>query len=127
MAGAHPGKLALGAEEPKKRRDESTRLQVLRYAVGQEYRPHHDAIEGETNQRVLTFLVYLNDDYDGGATEFLSTGLKLKGAKGDGLLFRNADVSGVPDPASRHAGLPVLNGEKYLASRWIRQRPMVAR
>ena len=102
-------------------------IQVLRYASGQEYRPHFDAIEGEPNQRVLTFLVYLNDDFEGGETEFLATGLKIKGAKGDGLLFRNADAFGAPDPASRHAGLPVVTGEKYLASRWIRRRPMIAR
>ena len=97
-------------------------LQVLRYRPGQEYRPHFDAIDQADNQRVLTFLVYLNDDYEGGETEFIATGLKVKGGKGDGLLFRNADASGRPDPGSQHAGLPVTAGEKYLASRWIRER-----
>jgi prolyl 4-hydroxylase len=97
-------------------------LQVLRYRPGQEYRPHFDAIGDSDNQRAQTFLVYLNDDYRGGETEFLATGLKVKGKKGDGLLFRNADPSGAPDPRSQHAGLPVTAGEKYLASRWIRER-----
>ena len=97
-------------------------LQVLRYSAGQEYKPHFDAIDQTENQRVLTFLVYLNDDFQGGETEFLSTGLKVKGGKGDGLLFRNADQSGQPDLNSRHAGLPPTGGIKYLASRWIRQR-----
>ena len=97
-------------------------LQVLRYRPGQEYRPHFDAIANDDNQRVMTFLVYLNDDYEGGETEFLSTGLKVRGRKGDGLLFRNAELSGAPDPNSQHAGLPVTAGEKYLASRWIRER-----
>lgn len=97
-------------------------LQVLRYRPGQEYRPHFDAIGSADNQRVLTFLVYLNDDYEGGETEFIATGLKVRGQKGDGLLFRNADLSGAPDPNSQHAGLPVTAGEKYLASRWIRER-----
>lgn len=101
-------------------------LQVLRYAPTQEYRPHFDAIANEPNQRILTFLVYLNDDFEGGETEFLATGLRVKGMKGDGLLFRNADASGQPDPRSRHAGLPVSSGEKFLASRWIRQRPMLS-
>ena len=101
-------------------------LQVLRYSPGQEYRPHFDAIANETNQRVMTFLVYLNDDYEGGETEFLATGLKIKGRTGDGLLFRNADACGIPDSQSRHAGLPVLKGEKYLASRWIRERPILS-
>jgi len=98
-------------------------LQILRYRPGQEYRAHFDAVTDADNQRILTFLVYLNDDYEGGETEFLATGLKVKGRKGDGLLFRNADDAGRPDPASQHAGLPVLKGEKFLASRWIRERP----
>ena len=97
-------------------------LLVLRYRPGQQYRPHFDAIGNEDNQRVLTFLVYLNEDYEGGETEFIASGLKVRGKKGDGLLFRNADASGAPDRNSQHAGLPVTAGEKYLASRWIRER-----
>ena len=100
-------------------------LQVLRYRPGQEYRPHFDAIGGADNQRVLTFLVYLNEEYEGGETEFTKSGLKTKGRKGDGLLFRNADASGLPDPNAQHAGLPVTRGEKFLASRWIRERSLV--
>jgi prolyl 4-hydroxylase len=101
-------------------------LQVLRYAPGQEYRPHFDAIGTTDNQRVLTFLVYLNDDFEGGETQFLASGLSIKGRAGDGLLFRNADRSGLPDPRSQHAGKPVTRGVKFLASRWIRQRPLVS-
>jgi prolyl 4-hydroxylase len=100
-------------------------LQVLRYSPGQEYRPHFDAIDGADNQRILTFLVYLNDDFEGGETEFLSNGLKVKGRKGDGLLFRNADDRGRRDPKSQHSGLPPTEGEKFIASRWIRQRPVL--
>ena len=113
------GNIALATEQY---RNQGEPLQVLRYRPGQEYRPHFDAIANDDNQRVMTFLVYLNDDYEGGETEFLSTGLKVRGRKGDGLLFRNADISGAPDPSSQHAGLPVTAGEKYLASRWIRER-----
>ena len=100
-------------------------LQILRYRPGQEYRPHFDAIAGAENQRILTFLVYLNDDYEGGETCFLTPGLEVKGRKGDGLLFRNADDKGRADANSQHAGLPVIAGEKLLASRWIRERPLV--
>ena len=98
-------------------------LQVLRYRPGQEYRPHMDALPATDNQRVLTMLVYLNEGYAGGETQFLKTGATFAGAPGDALLFRNADAAGRPDPDSRHAGLPVTEGEKLLASRWIRQRP----
>jgi prolyl 4-hydroxylase len=101
-------------------------LQVLRYRPGQEYRPHLDALPTGANQRVLTMLVYLNEDYEGGETLFSRTGLKYAGKAGDGLLFRNANPDGVPDPSAEHAGLPVLAGEKYVASRWIRERPLMA-
>jgi prolyl 4-hydroxylase len=95
-------------------------LQVLRYRPGAEYKPHMDALPAEPNQRVLTVLVYLSDDYEGGETRFERTGLAYRGRAGDALLFRNADAEGRPDPMSLHAGLPVTSGVKYLASRWIR-------
>jgi prolyl 4-hydroxylase len=98
-------------------------LQVLRYSPGQQYHPHLDALPSGDNQRILTMLVYLNDDYEGGETRFTRTGLTFAGHTGDALLFRNATVEGAPDEMAQHAGLPVVRGEKYLASRWIRQHP----
>ncbi|HEV2817133.1 MAG TPA: 2OG-Fe(II) oxygenase [Allosphingosinicella sp.] len=95
-------------------------LQVLRYRPGGEYRPHFDAIPGFANQRVLTMIVWLNEDYEGGETMFMKTGMKVKGRAGDALLFRNALGDGTRDPAAAHAGLPVTRGEKLIASRWIR-------
>jgi len=95
-------------------------LQVLRYRPGQEYKPHFDAIPGFANQRVLTALVWLNDGYQGGETLFLKSGLKVTGRTGDALVFRNAGPDGRRDEDSAHAGLPILAGEKWIASRWIR-------
>jgi prolyl 4-hydroxylase len=100
-------------------------LQVLRYRPGGEYKPHFDAIPGFANQRILTMIVWLNEDYAGGETRFMTTGATLKGRTGDALLFRNALPDGSRDPASGHAGLPVTEGEKLIASRWIRARPFV--
>lgn len=102
-------------------------LQVLRYAPGQEYRMHSDALPPASglNQRILTFLVYLNDDYEGGATLFESTGQALRPKAGDAVLFRNTLDDGRMDPRMRHAGQPVTRGTKYLASRWIRERPVL--
>jgi prolyl 4-hydroxylase len=98
-------------------------LQILRYGQGQEFKPHRDCTEDRENQRILTMLVYLNAGYTGGETLFLKSGLKVRGETGDGLLFRNAAPDGTPDMDSLHAGLPVLSGEKLIASRWIRQKP----
>jgi len=72
--------------------------------------------------RRLNLLVYLNEDYEGGETTFLRTGLSFKGRKGDALVFRNALPDGRADEMAQHAGLPVTAGEKLIASRWIRAR-----
>jgi prolyl 4-hydroxylase len=96
-------------------------LHILRYRPGQEYRPHVDWLLDD-NPRILTALVYLNEDYTGGETEFVKTGLKVRGRKGDVLIFRSQAPDGGLDPLSEHAGLPVICGTKYLASRWIRAR-----
>ena len=98
-------------------------LQVLRYRPGGEYKPHFDAIPGFANQRILTMIVWLNEDYEGGETLFMKTGAKLRGRTGDALLFRNTLPDGTRDPAAAHAGLKVTGGEKLIASRWIRARP----
>ena len=102
-------------------------LQVLSYGPGQEYRAHFDALPPGDNQRILTMLIYLNENYEGGETLFTKTGFSVAGRRGDGLLFRNALPSGAPDPSTEHAGLPVRSGQKFIASRWIRERPLMAR
>ena len=95
--------------------------QVLRYQPGQQYRPHFDFVRAAPNQRVLTALVWLNHDYKGGETAFPRAGLKLKGRKGDAVVFRNAAPDGTLDPLTEHAGLAVTRGTKFLYSRWIRE------
>jgi prolyl 4-hydroxylase len=102
--------------------DRGEALQILRYRPGQQYRNHLDYLPAAENQRVMTALVYLNTDYEGGETAFVKTDLRVKGRKGDAIVFRSTLADGRPDPMSEHAGLPVTRGEKYLASRWIRER-----
>lgn len=96
-------------------------LQLLHYRRGDEYRPHLDALPNEQNQRVMTVIIYLTDNYDGGETRFVRTGFSFKGRKGDALLFANVLPDGRPDPLSLHCGLPVGEGTKIIATRWIRQ------
>ena len=96
-------------------------LAILRYAPGQHYRPHHDCVADTANQRTWTMLVYLNDGYAGGATDFPRVGVTVRGQRGDGLLFRNTDAAIRPDPLALHEGQPITGGQKWLATRWIRQ------
>jgi prolyl 4-hydroxylase len=95
-------------------------LHILRYRPGQQYHPHHDWLP-PPNRRVMTTLIYLNEGYEGGETLFAKTGLKVRGRKGDALVFVSALANGDLDPLSEHAGLPVTSGTKHLASRWIRE------
>jgi prolyl 4-hydroxylase len=106
--------------------------QIMHYSVGQEFRPHHDYLDpgqpgdraqiARLGQRIATFLLYLNDDYEGGETEFLKTGFRYRGGKGDALLFANVDSARAPDPLTIHAGRPPTRGEKWILSQWIRDR-----
>jgi prolyl 4-hydroxylase len=102
--------------------DQGEALQILRYRPGQQYRSHLDFVRTDENVRIKTALVYLNEGYEGGETFFVKAGFKLKGRKGDAVVFRNALSDRRPDPMSEHAGLPVTKGVKYLGSRWIRER-----
>ena len=97
-------------------------LHVLRYRPGQQYRPHHDALAQVPveKRRFATALIYLNDAYEGGETQFPEIGVTVRGAVGDMLIFHNLTADRQPDPRMTHAGLPVTRGEKWLASRWIR-------
>lgn len=99
-------------------------VQVLRYVRGQEYKLHLDALPGGDNQRILTALVYLNDDMHGGETAFPELGLTIFPKQGMALIFSNADGTGMPDPRTRHAGQPIESGTKYVLSRWIRAKPL---
>ncbi|VXC36028.1 2OG-Fe(II) oxygenase [Sphingomonas sp. 8AM] len=106
--------------------DQGEALTVLRYRPGQEYRPHLDTIHGAGNQRVATMLVYLNGGFAGGETHFPAPAITVTPRGGDALLFFNTLADGRPDPATRHAGLPVRSGAKWLATRWIRARALDA-
>lgn len=106
-------------------------LTVLRYAPGQEYRPHRDymspgAIERDRPQagnRARTICAYLNAVEAGGATEFPGPGLRIEPAPGRAVVFDNLHADGTPDLDSLHAGTPVERGEKWLATLWLRERP----
>jgi prolyl 4-hydroxylase len=104
-------------------------IQVLRYAHGGEFRPHNDyfdpPVPGATRQladggqRVATVIMYLASPVRGGATVFTAAGLQVAPVKGNAVFFsydRPAAVSG-----TLHAGSPVLDGEKWAATKWLRE------
>jgi len=105
--------------------------QVLHYKVGERFEPHFDffdsALPGhiaelaERGQRIATFLVYLNADFDGGETEFPILGQRHKPPAGGALWFANVQPPGTPDRRTLHAGLAPTRGEKWLLSQWIRK------
>jgi hypothetical protein len=105
---------------------------ILHYDVGEEFSRHYDFLQvkapghaklvAKHGQRVLTFLLYLNDDFEGGETEFPELNWRFKGRKGDALFFWNVDPKGAPDFGTLHAGLAPTRGEKWLLSQWIRGR-----
>ena len=107
--------------------------QALHYAVGEEYVRHFDFMEpdlpgnaaslAQYGQRTATHLIYLNEGFEGGETDFPVLGLKYKGRTGDALMFRNLTSEGAPNRRTMHAGLPPAAGEKWLLSQWVRDRP----
>lgn len=99
-------------------------LTVLRYRPGQQYRLHLDTIQGAANQRTTTVLIYLNEGYRGGETHFPASNLTVTPRGGDAIVFRTLTSDGAIDQSSRHAGLPVAQGAKWLATRWIRAEPI---
>ena len=106
---------------------------VLHYAVGQQITNHFDFVNPKVpsyeeeierrGERIITFLVYLNDDYGGGETDFPKVGVRHKGRRREGLFFTNALPTGGPDLRMVHAGLPPTSGEKWIVSQFIRNRP----
>ncbi|KAL4272184.1 hypothetical protein GQ457_13G007130 [Hibiscus cannabinus] len=114
---------------------------VLRYEIGQKYDSHYDAFNPseygpQSSQRVASFLLYLSDVEEGGETMFpfengmsiegydyrKCVGLKIKPRRGDGLLFYSLFLNGTIDPTSLHGSCPVIKGEKWVATKWIRDQ-----
>ncbi|XP_059649146.1 probable prolyl 4-hydroxylase 4 [Cornus florida] len=120
-------------------------IQVLRYEPGQKYDPHYDYFVDKVNiaeggHRMATVLMYLTDVIKGGETAFPSAeesphhrtsaldddlsecarkGIAVKPRKGDALLFFSLHPCAIPDTSSLHGGCPVIEGEKWSATKWI--------
>jgi prolyl 4-hydroxylase len=106
-------------------------LQILHYRPGAEYKPHYDYFDPKEpgtptilkrgGQRVATILVYLNDPEKGGGTTFPDVGLEVAPQRGNAVFF-SYDKPHV-STQSLHGGAPVIAGEKWIATKWLRERP----
>lgn len=106
-------------------------IHIVKYDIGGEYKPHHDffhlgqdyyeTVTRVGGQRVKSFLFYLNDVKSGGETEFTNMKITISPKVGRLLIWDNIDSNGNLDYTSLHAGLPVIDGEKWIAIVWVRE------
>jgi prolyl 4-hydroxylase len=108
-------------------------IQGQRYAVGQQFKPHHDFFhtnqpywpeqERQGGQRTWTAMIFLNQPGAGGQTYFPKANVRVTPRTGNLLLWNNMDEYGQPNGYSLHTGLPVEEGIKYIITKWYRERP----
>lgn len=106
-------------------------FQVARYYPSQEYKAHYDACDLVDKEcvedmkrgglRLYTCLMYLSDEFTGGATDFPNLNVKVQPKKGMAVFFRNLNKDRTRPTEFFHAGMPVLSGTKYIANCWIRE------
>jgi prolyl 4-hydroxylase len=108
-------------------------LQVLHYQPGTEYKPHYDYFDPSEpgtptilkrgGQRVGTLVMYLAEPAKGGGTTFPDVHLEVAPKRGNAVFFSYER----PHPSTRtlHGGAPVLAGEKWIATKWLRERRFV--
>jgi predicted 2-oxoglutarate/Fe(II)-dependent dioxygenase YbiX len=98
-------------------------LQVLRYTEGGHYNPHQDVFYQDKNKRLYTFIIALNDEYEGGETAFPYLDEKYKLKAGDALFFHTLDNYGLDTTDALHGGQPVKSGEKWVCNLWVHKYP----
>jgi prolyl 4-hydroxylase len=108
-------------------------LQVLHYQPGAEYKPHYDYFDPDEpgtptilkrgGQRLATLVMYLSEPARGGGTTFPDAGLEVAPVRGNAVFFSYDR----PHPSTRtlHGGAPVIEGDKWVATKWLREREFV--
>lgn len=109
----------------------SEAIQAQHYAVGQEFKAHHDYFApdmdvyrdftAEMGQRTWTFMVYLNDTEQGGGTHFLYPDHVFFPKQGQAVIWNNLHPDGVPNRHTLHHGMPVEAGKKVIITKWFRE------
>jgi len=108
-------------------------IQGQRYLPGQEFKQHHDWFHHGTDywdremqkggQRSFTAMAYLNKVEGGGGTSFPHLDMTFEPSPGALIIWNNACPDGLANPRTLHAGCPVVNGSKYVITKWYRTRP----
>jgi prolyl 4-hydroxylase len=114
-------------------------IQGQKYEVGQEFRFHNDYFDSEllkkdssiNGQRTWTFMIYLNNVEEGGYTSFPLAFCSSAPKTGTALIWNNlyshvitADptIFGKENPFSSHCGMPIIRGEKYILTKWFKEK-----
>ena len=101
------------------------KLQVVRYKPGGHYKPHQDAFKDDKNMRIYTFILALNDGYDGGETEFPNLNKSYKLKAGDALFFDTLNNYDFLTSKALHGGKSVNHGNKWICNLWVRKHKYV--
>ncbi|HDX9588053.1 TPA: 2OG-Fe(II) oxygenase [Bacillus pseudomycoides] len=103
-------------------------LHILKYTVGQEYKAHYDffteSSAAANNNRISTLVMYLNDVEEGGETFFSKLNLSVSPKKGMAVYFEYFYQDEALNKLTLHGGAPVIKGEKWVATQWMRRRPL---
>eukprot|EP00736_Rhodelphis_marinus_P012672 Rmarinus@m.413 len=112
-------------------------MQILFYRGGSDdkFLPHYDGVARNTDgyeayhsrggERIVTILMYLSTPEEGGETVFPRVGIEVKPRMGRAVLFYNVTADHELDPQSLHGGKAVVAGDKWCATKWIRQSKFV--
>jgi prolyl 4-hydroxylase len=102
--------------------------QMQHYNPGNEFKPHYDWFNEKLDeywykkgQRTWTFMIYLNDVEEGGDTEFVKLGVKIKPKIGRAVCWGNMTADNKVDNYTMHAGRPVIKGEKHIITKWFKK------
>lgn len=101
-------------------------LQILRYTPGQQYKAHHDFFSSTNkvvnNNRISTLVMYLNDVEEGGETFFPQLNFSVSPKKGMAVYFEYFYNDQTLNDLTLHGGAPVITGEKWVATQWMRKQ-----
>ncbi|MFE4352840.1 2OG-Fe(II) oxygenase [Peribacillus butanolivorans] len=101
-------------------------IQILKYTPGQEYKAHFDFFTSSSkatkNNRISTFIMYLNDVEHGGETFFPKLNLSVSPRKGMAVYFEYFYTDKNVNELTLHGGAPVITGEKWVATQWMRRQ-----